>query len=117
MAPAADKTIAGLDEVDRTLELRPPNAFSDPIFGLIYLHKTTWRKNRVHREVFCSDVAVGVPDIGQRGKIRKRHYTPLFDHAGDVRAFGHREPWDQTDRDADLRYPASDLRQLSVVGP
>jgi hypothetical protein len=64
LAPAADITIPGLDEVDRTLELRPPGTFDDTILGFIYLHKTTWRKKRVHREVFSSDVPVGVPVSG-----------------------------------------------------
>src|SRR6266851_2440207 len=76
LAPGTDKTITSLDEVNGTLELRPPKPFRNLILGFIDLHETPRGKNRVHREVFCSDVTVGVSVVGQCGKIRERHHSP-----------------------------------------
>src|SRR5258708_12120649 len=86
-APGTDKPIAGLDEIDGTLELRPPKTLRNPILGFVDLNETPRRKNRVHSEVSFSDITVGIPVVGQCGKIGECDHPPPFNLTGPLTWF------------------------------
>ena len=117
LTPGADETITGLDEVNRALELRTPNAICDLVFGFVYLHKATRRKNRMHGEVFRSYVSIGISAVGKRRKIGEGNHAPLLDHACNVRRLGKCERWIQPDRNTGCRRTIRGLRKMGTIGP
>src|SRR5208283_3235988 len=90
-APATGISIAHFHKVNRTLELRTPCSFAYLVLGSVYLHETARRKNGIHREIFRSNIPIGVAVVRKLRKIRHGHSTPLLDGASQVRRFLERE--------------------------
>src|ERR1039458_7791120 len=92
-APATRKSVAHFHKINRTLVLRTPCSFPYLVLGFVHLHETARRKNGIHREIFRSNIPVGVSIIRKQRKISHGHGTPLLDYTSQVRCFLERESW------------------------
>src|SRR5882724_3337988 len=113
LAPGTDKALTGFDEIDGALELRAPCAFCRLVLALVHLHKTAWRQDRIHGEIFLSDVTVRVTVVRSKHRqIGERHNTPLFDHSSKVRGRLKAESWVQANGNGNLSDAFGSLRNM-----
>src|SRR6202158_1321138 len=114
-APATGKSFAHLHKVNRTLELRMPYSFSSLVLSFVHLHETSRLKNGIHREVFRSNITVGVSVIGKQFEISHGYGTPLLDGTSQVRRFLERESWIEPRRHPHLCDVAQSFGQVRLL--
>src|SRR5208282_2308817 len=114
-APATRISVAHFHKVNRTLELRTPCSIAYLVLGFVYLHETARRKNGIHREIFRSNIPIGVPVVRKLRQIRQGHNTPLLDGASQVRRFLERESWIEPRRHPHLCEVARSFGQVRLL--